>query len=182
MTELVYETMNNPFKDVKLPPAPLKFLLDKIIQQIPVSQPDPNALNTSPAIPKLENTIGPCQTTKLLYLAGPMTGYVGNNYDEFDRATRILNEHGWPVINPARIDRLMGLDPDVDTPDNDFIRDIIALDAVGITICSAIIALPCWQFSKGAVAEKFIGNWGKIPFFEMTDLFPEKFSLPEIKG
>lgn len=36
-----------------------------------------------------------------LYLAGPMTGYKGNNYPEFNRITSTLRDAGYTVTNPA---------------------------------------------------------------------------------
>ena len=36
-----------------------------------------------------------------VYVAGPMTGYVGNDYAEFNRITRALRDAGYTVTNPA---------------------------------------------------------------------------------
>lgn len=174
--ETFFVPMENPCREVTLL-TPLEFLLSALIKQIPVSRPEQDPSHTPPPIRELEEALGPRHKAKPLYLAGPMTGYPGNNYAEFDRATEILNEHEWPVINAANIDRLLGFDPYVDTPDDDYMRSIIALDAVAITVCSAIIVLPGWQFSTGVRAEQFLGGWINIRLFEMSNLFPGEFPL-----
>ena len=46
-----------------------------------------------------------------IYIAGPMSGYPNLNWNAFDEKEKQLTAAGFEVVNPARMDREIGLDP-----------------------------------------------------------------------
>lgn len=97
-----------------------------------------------------------------IYVAGPMRGYENYNYPAFDRCARVLEDQGWVVINPAKLDReagkpssdAMDFNPDLNYEDHEFMRKALLRDVVAICDhCTAIYMMSGWEKSKGARAE-----------------------------
>jgi len=98
-----------------------------------------------------------------IYVAGPMRGYDNWNYDAFHEKTKLLEESGWNVINPAELDshHTNSLDaspfdfnPDGNTQHQDHLREILLRDLKCICEeCGAIYMLSGWSESRGAKAE-----------------------------
>lgn len=87
-------------------------------------------------------------TTPRIYVAGPMTGLPGLNFDAFHSAARTLRAVGHTVINPAEIN------PDTTMSWHECMRRDIA----ALVTCSHILMLPGWQTSKGATLEHHIAE------------------------
>lgn len=99
-----------------------------------------------------------------IYLAGPMTGKPGLNWDAFFLTEGYLEDQGWVVVNPARLDAEQGIDPDRAMSEYDYTacayRDMIAL-----LDCNAIYLMVDWQHSKGACWERALAKHNKIRRF-----------------
>ena len=84
----------------------------------------------------------------LIYIAGPMRGYVNLNRDEFYTAERKLEVSGiYSVINPARLDDEEGLSME-DMYDKVFLRDAMKRDINAIFECDSIYMLNGWEGSE----------------------------------
>jgi hypothetical protein len=95
-----------------------------------------------------------------IYIAGPMSGYEGMNFDAFNTAADDLRYTGWEVINPVDINP----DPNADWKEC-MIKDIEAL-----IHCEAMYMLIGWQESKGATLEHTIGSaLGLDMYYEEDD-------------
>jgi len=117
---------------------------------------------------------------KSVYLAGPMRGYPMYNFPAFDNATIALEELGYVVHSPAKIDRSCGFDP-VKTPDITFpeqeLPNVIRRDIDAILKSDAIVLLPGWEESIGATAEVAVGEWANLPAFALHDFFYQHYIL-----
>ena len=82
-----------------------------------------------------------------IYIAGPMSGYPDLNWDAFDEKEKQLTSAGFEVVNPARMDREIGLDPER---------------------CDAIYLMNNFQFSKGACWERALAkHWNLKRYYEI---------------
>lgn len=102
-----------------------------------------------------------------IYIAGPMSGHPGLNWEAFDRKERELSDAGWKVVNPARMDRELGLDPEEEFEEWEYElaagRDIEALAK-----CDAIYLMAGFQHSKGACWERALAKrWGLKRYYEI---------------
>ena len=95
----------------------------------------------------------------VFYIAGPMTGYPNLNFDAFDRCAQRLADLGLSYVNPADLDREVGIKPeDVDkmsaAAHDRLLRDCITRDVTAIAErCTHIIFLKGWERSKGCAVE-----------------------------
>ena len=78
-----------------------------------------------------------------VYIAGPMTGREGLNYEAFHAVSAWLREQGREVVSPAEF----GLA--ADTP----WADCMLVAARALSYCDEILLLPGWEKSKGACKE-----------------------------
>lgn len=81
-----------------------------------------------------------------IYVAGPMTGYPGLNFEAFHQAALELRFAGNEVINPAEIN------PNLDADWTGCMKE----DIKQLVDCDAIHMLPGWEQSKGASIEHYI--------------------------
>lgn len=93
-----------------------------------------------------------------VYLSGPMTGVPDLNRPAFNAAADQLRAMGMKVINPAEL-------PDVATWEEAMRIDLAQL----VTDCHALIMLPGWHTSKGALIEIYVAAALKMPRIEYTD-------------
>lgn len=101
-----------------------------------------------------------------IYIAGPMSGYPGLNWDAFDRKERELTAAGWDVVNPARMDREIGVNPD-SLGEYDY-EDAARRDIDALFGCDAIYLMAGFQFSKGACWERALAkHWGIKRYYEI---------------
>ncbi len=88
-----------------------------------------------------------------VYVAGPMRGYDQYNFPAFDRAAGLLRSQGWTVINPAELDRAVGVFEDTDPLPPGFLRAAMKRDLAAICESDAIALLPGWADSHGVAVE-----------------------------
>lgn len=94
-----------------------------------------------------------------LYLCGPMRGIKELNHPAFFEAEEALKKKGYNVINPARMDQELGLDPHNSQMDQEFITDCARRDIDAVFECDELVLLPNWEKSKGAKAEIAVARW-----------------------
>ena len=89
------------------------------------------------------------QTTRKVYISGPMTGHDDFNFPAFHEAAERFREAGWDVANPAE-----NFDGRTDLP-----RELyVAADMAMLTDCDAIAMLPDWEDSPGAKLEYLVAH------------------------
>lgn len=91
---------------------------------------------------------------RVLYLAGPMSGMVENNYPAFNTAAEYLRAAGYTVVNPAT---------DVHGTGRVHYTDLIREDLRAMLDCHGIALLDCWWLSTGARNEVMVGGVLKMP-------------------
>ena len=91
--------------------------------------------------------------TLRVYIAGPMRGYENNNHEAFDNAEKtLLGKKIWDPVNPARIDRLSGVDPSDDMSKLE-LKEALKRDVDLIFECDCMYMLRGWEKSEGARME-----------------------------
>ena len=101
-----------------------------------------------------------------IYIAGPMSGHPGLNWEAFDRKEKELISAGWDVVNPAKMDREIGLDPE-SLGEYDY-EDAARRDIEALRTCDAIYLMSGFQFSKGACWERALAkHWGLKRYYEI---------------
>ena len=104
------------------------------------------------------------------YVAGPMTGRPGYNYEAFDNARDVLVGEGWYVINPADLDRInLGIDFSVMTGHEDlseYVTSFARQDITALLLAHAVFLLPGWRTSTGATNEARIAKMLGVPLYE----------------
>lgn len=96
-----------------------------------------------------------------IYIAGPMRGYINNNYLKFFEVERLLIKKGYDVVNPAY--EALKLAHDQCVPFDKIDRDTYINNGLELLKkCSAVYFLKNWEDSKGsclkydyAVAHKY---------------------------
>jgi hypothetical protein len=90
------------------------------------------------------------KTHTVYYICGPMTGYEDYNFPLFHAVTKILRDRGLECVNPAEVDHdgFTGHNPSYEH--QDYLRDDITK---GLLLCNAIVLLPGWTKSRGALVE-----------------------------
>jgi hypothetical protein len=81
------------------------------------------------------------------------------NHPAFFEAEETLMKAGHKVINPARMDQELGLDPHNSQMDGQFITDCARRDIDAVFECDELVLLPNWEKSKGAKAEIAVAQW-----------------------
>lgn len=79
-----------------------------------------------------------------VFISGPMKGMDNMNKDEFDKAEKLLREHGYSPFNPAWMCNL----DEMWTHD-----DCMKFDLAALSCCDAIYQLDGWKYSEGAYME-----------------------------
>lgn len=92
---------------------------------------------------------------KLVYVAGPMTGYPEFNFPAFNAAAHKLRSQGFEVINPAELD---AEDLNSDGTAAHAWEYYLRRDLRVLLDCDAIFLLPGWAASKGASLELHIAK------------------------
>ena len=110
-----------------------------------------------------------------VYLASKMRGLPSFGAEEFRKAARVLRERGFQVISPLEMDEAAGIRVDgltgfEDLADQGFdIRKTLMLD-LGVVLMDvdAVVLLPGWQDSLGAIAEYATAQAAGVPTWELT--------------
>jgi hypothetical protein len=110
------------------------------------------------------------------YIAGPMTGYPGFNYEAFDEARDVLRRRGWDVISPADLDREnLGIDFSKmeGTEDLSQYRTAFARqDIAALLDVHAVFVLDGWEASTGARNELTLAAMLGVPIFTFPETTP----------
>jgi hypothetical protein len=114
-----------------------------------------------------------------VYTAGPMTHYPQFNFPKFIALAAKLRAAGYEVVSPAELDNEADRARAMASPDGspihyesgmthgDFLaRDVKIIADGGI---EAIVVLPGWERSKGALWETFCGHLNGLPVYR--DMF-----------
>lgn len=88
-----------------------------------------------------------------------MRGYDQYNFPAFDAAAQYLRAMGHEPVNPADLDREIGVDENTKVLPPNFIQDALRRDFYELTTCDAIAFLPGWEESSGARAERQVAEW-----------------------
>jgi hypothetical protein len=110
-----------------------------------------------------------------VYLAGPMRGIAEFNFPAFHDATRKLRAAGYEVFSPAEHDVNNGLNVTGMKGDNAELgpsgfdlRAALAADLDYICrVADAVVVLPGWAMSKGAIAEVATARAIGLPFITL---------------
>ena len=123
-----------------------------------------------------------------VYIAGKMRCLPSFGAEEFRKAARVLRERDFEVISPLEMDEDAGICVDgltgfEDLVDQGFdIRSTLLKDlAVVLTDVDAVVLLPGWQGSRGAIAEYATARAASIPTWELT-YAGEEIMLTEISA
>lgn len=105
-----------------------------------------------------------------VYVGGPMGGIPGWNYGAFDAAAAFLRALGHDAVNPADIDREIGLHNDSKdwTVSEEVRQDALRRDFLELVTCDAIALLPGWENSRGARAERRVAEDCGIAVYYVT--------------
>ena len=96
---------------------------------------------------------------KLLYVAGPMTGYTECNYPAFNAAAADLRAHGYSVVNPV----------DVNPPEHCHYVDLLREDLRAMIDCDGVATLEGWWESAGARNEVQVAGLLRMPVRSVTE-------------
>lgn len=111
-----------------------------------------------------------------IYLAGPMRGYPGNNFEAFDKVEKMWREAGHDPVSPAQLSRASGGPKDAP----EYIREVMVVDTAVICRCDALAVLPRWENSRGSLMEVALANSIEIPIYDamhVPELVRLKISL-----
>jgi hypothetical protein len=103
---------------------------------------------------------------KTIYIAGPIRGMPGNNYNAFKAAHQRLTEQGWHVVDPFDITDVFGTPADVQSNPR-LLRAVMDAELAMIPRLDAIYLLRGWERSKGAKKELEVAlEWGLMVMVE----------------
>lgn len=92
-------------------------------------------------------------SVRTLYVAGPMTGYVENNYPAFNVAAHELRSVGFEVVNPAEFGS--------DQPTS--YTELLKRDLHALLECDGVATIDKWWESVGARNEVQVAGLLKMP-------------------
>ncbi len=98
-----------------------------------------------------------------IYLAGPMRGYPEYNFPAFREAAAFLRAAGHEVVSPAELDDAIG-GPEFATLN---IKDTFRRDLDALLQQDAIVLLPGWTDSRGAILECHAAQVCGLPAFTL---------------
>lgn len=123
-----------------------------------------------------------------LYVAGPMRAIPQFNFPAFDVATETLRELGHSVFSPAERDREVGFDPsgmdgNEDLAEHGFdLRDALGADLRFICEhADAVIVLPGWKTSSGALAEVATARALGLPVHRLHEFVQWGLDAPSVQ-
>ena len=121
-----------------------------------------------------------------VYIAGKMRCLPSFGAEEFRKAARVLRERDFEVVSPLEMDEAAGITVDgltgfEDLADQGFdIRSTLMADLEAVLFdVDAVVLLPGWQGSRGALAEYATARAASIPTWELT-YAGEEIMLTEI--
>ena len=95
-----------------------------------------------------------------VYIAGPMRNYFQLNFPAFDEMRDRLLAAGNAPLNPADLDRELGIGEGnaFDEAEVDM-RETARRDCTALSTCDAIVFLEGWEDIAGATAEAAVAQW-----------------------
>lgn len=96
---------------------------------------------------------------RTLYVAGPMTGYVSNNYPAFNAATHELRKVGFEVVNPAEFG--------ANSPAS--YVELLKRDLHALLECDGVAVIDKWWESVGARNEVQVAGLLKMPVRSLSE-------------
>ena len=110
-----------------------------------------------------------------VYTAGAMRGLPSFGAEGFRKAARVLRERDFEVVSPLEMDEAAGITVDgltgfEDLADQGFdIRSTLMADLEAVLFdVDAVVLLPGWQGSRGAIAEYATARADSVPTWELT--------------
>jgi hypothetical protein len=108
------------------------------------------------------------------YISGPMRRWPLMNYPAFYAAERELQAAGWTVFNPARMSEedAPGVPSDGSPQSCRAFAEQDLEVIVGVLRAEdgdAIVVLPEWEKSKGALAEVAVARWVRLPVLTLEE-------------
>lgn len=111
-----------------------------------------------------------------IYILGPMRGHDQYNFPAFYAMAEKLWDAGFEPVNPAQLDREDGFRIETLAKDHDFTKypegmnaeQVVRRDLTAIMGCAGYVALPGYEKSKGATAEKSVFDWRCAKRFELA--------------
>lgn len=107
-----------------------------------------------------------------IYLAGPMRGIDGFNFEAFHGAAAHLRSLGYTVISPAEHDLELGFDPEKNSLEDFDLTASILWDLEQVAQATTIVVLPGWEVSSGVAAEVALARFLGTPVLEYPGLRP----------
>lgn len=101
---------------------------------------------------------------KIIYISGPMSGYLNKNYDAFNEAAAKLRMQGYEVLNPAEPPEIDGWEW----------ADYMRRDIVMLMEADTIATLPNWDQSRGAKIEVDLAKNLGMNVIEVISLLKEE--------
>ena len=87
------------------------------------------------------------RTYRCVYISGPMTGFPAYNIPAFTAAEKMLRERGLDVVNPATLNK----------KEHVGVWNVCMRNDIShLPRCDAILMLPGWEQSSGAVCERTV--------------------------
>ena len=121
-----------------------------------------------------------------VYIAGKMRCLPSFGAEEFRKAARVLRERDFEVVSPLEMDEAAGICVDgltgfEDLADQGFdIRSTLMADLEAVLFdVDAVVLLPGWTGSRGAIAEYATARAASVPTWELT-YAGEEIMLTEI--
>lgn len=91
----------------------------------------------------------------------------GWNWDTFDAGESLLRSLGHDPVNPAELDRALGITPRPGRLRKEFMHEAMRRDIAALVTCDAIAFLPGWQNSVGARIERKVARWIGLRMFRL---------------
>lgn len=104
------------------------------------------------------------KATTRVYISGPMTGYEELNFPAFNAAARTLRLIGYEVTNPAEF-QTDSTGMEADAAWCMYMRQ----DIKALMDCDAIVMLPEWPDSRGAVIERDLAMKLSMPVLTLAE-------------
>jgi hypothetical protein len=102
-----------------------------------------------------------------VYVASKMSGEQHNGFDILDAAAGYLRALGHEAINPADLDRSVGLGPNAEITPAVW-QDAMRRDLYELMLCDALALCPNWEQSRGARLERHVAEQVGIPIYHVV--------------
>lgn len=106
-----------------------------------------------------------------IYIAGPMSGHPGFNYDRFDEAEKQLVSAGYDAVFPAVLTQRSPIDPDALAPGITY-EDCLARGIEKLGTADAVAVLSAWEDSPGARLEVALATLRGLDVAPLEDWLP----------